>query len=276
MNIYPSFSVIISTYNGEKYLNECLDSVINQILQDIEIICINDGSTDNSLKILEEYAKKDNRIKIINQSNAGLATSRNRALKIITGKYCAFVDSDDIIDENMLFELYNYAEKNNLDMLSFSGYQFNEKEEYIDKKYWDFAYLPKDWNKQVFTYKDCLPFLHEMAVSSCLTIYKTEFIKNNNLTFPDGLVYEDNLFWTMAFTKNAKFGILNKKFYKGRLHEESITHNWDHNFKDWIEVHKRLIKYLEEIHMDPKVIRQYKRRIIYRLKYGLKAKREKK
>lgn len=266
MQNQPSFSVIICTYNGEKYLKECLDSVINQTLQNIEIVCANDGSIDNSLNILKEYANEDDRIKIIDHTNVGLATSRNRALKVITGEYCAFVDSDDIIDKNMLFELYNYAKENNLDMLSFSGYKFNEENEYIDNKYWNFAYLPKDWNKKVFTYKDCLPFLHEMAVSSCLTVYKTEFIKKNNLTFPDGLVYEDNIFWTVAFTKNARFGILNKKFYKGRSHSESITHNSDKNFKDWIEIQRRLVKYLEGINIGENVIKQYKKRIAYRLK----------
>ena len=88
----PKISLIIAVYNVERYLRECLDSVVNQTLKDIEIICVNDGSTDNSLNILKEYAKKDERIKIITQENQGLACSRNNALKIATGEYVLCVD----------------------------------------------------------------------------------------------------------------------------------------------------------------------------------------
>ena len=91
----PKVSVIIPVYNVEKYLKQCLDSVVNQTLKDIEIICVNDGSTDNSLEILEEYAQKDNRIIIISQENQGQSVARNIALEKATGEYVGFVDSDD-------------------------------------------------------------------------------------------------------------------------------------------------------------------------------------
>ena len=252
------FSVITTTYNGGKYLKECLDSIVNQTLKDIEIICVDDGSTDNSLSIFNEYANNDNRIKVIHHKNKGLATSRNEALKIITGEYCAFVDSDDIIDKNMLLELYSYAKDNALDMLFFSGYGFNENEKQINISYWNFKYLPHKWNKKVFTYQDCFSFMHRMAVSSCLTAYRTDFIKNNELAFPDGLVYEDNLFWTIAFTKNAKCSILNKKFYKARSHGNNITHNIRKNITDWMEVNIRLFNYLKQIKMYKTVLKNYR------------------
>ncbi len=111
----PKISVIIPTYNKEKYLNECLDSVINQTLKEIEIICVNDGSTDNSLTILKEYEKKDKRIKIINQENSGVAIARNRAMDISKGEFIAFLDSDDkIINDNSLENLYYAAVNNNV------------------------------------------------------------------------------------------------------------------------------------------------------------------
>ena len=94
----PKISVIVPVYNVEKYLARCLDSIINQTLADIEIICINDGSTDNSLEILNDYAKKDSRIKIIDQTNAGLSCARNAGMQIAQGEYIGFVDSDDWID----------------------------------------------------------------------------------------------------------------------------------------------------------------------------------
>lgn len=258
-NILPKVSVIISIYNTEDYLAECIQSVLNQTLENIEVICINDGSTDNSLKILQDFAKIDPRIIIIDQENKGLSTSRNNALKIAKGKYCIFVDSDDYIDKNMLTELYRYANKNNLDMLAFSGYNFDKENEVIDNPYWNFTYLPKNWHKTVFTYKEALPFMNSMAVSSCLTMYNLDFVKKNNLQFPDGLAYEDNIFWTKAFTSNAKFGILNKKFYKRRLHEASITHNWKKNFSDWIKICDILLNYLRRINIDKSVFESYKR-----------------
>ena len=91
----PKISVIIPIYNVEKYLRQCLDSVVNQTIKDIEIICINDGSTDNSQAILNEYAKKDERFVVINQVNQGLSVARNNGLNSATGKYVAFIDSDD-------------------------------------------------------------------------------------------------------------------------------------------------------------------------------------
>ena len=111
-------SVVIPVYNVEGYLEECLDSVINQTLEDIEIICINDGSTDNSLEILEEYAKKDNRIKILNQENQGISATRNNGLKICKGKYICFLDSDDYLELNALMETYDISEKYSLDICS--------------------------------------------------------------------------------------------------------------------------------------------------------------
>ncbi|MBR3628081.1 MAG: glycosyltransferase family 2 protein [Elusimicrobia bacterium] len=113
----PKISVIVPTYNVEKYLSQCLDSILNQTFKDFECICINDGSTDNSLSILQKYASKDNRIKIINQENKGLSGARNAALKIVTGKYITFVDSDDFVSSDYLEKLINLAEKENSDIV---------------------------------------------------------------------------------------------------------------------------------------------------------------
>ena len=109
-------SVIIPVYNVENYLAKCLDSLLNQTLQDTEIICINDGSTDNSLEILEEYAKKDDRIKIINQENSKQGAARNRGLEIATGEFVTFVDSDDWVDIDYLEKLYNAIIDSNSDI----------------------------------------------------------------------------------------------------------------------------------------------------------------
>ena len=121
----PKVSVIIPVYNVEKYLRECLDSVINQTLKDIEIICVDDGSSDGSLKILEEYAQKDNRIKVLKQEHGGVSCARNLALGGAAGEYMLCLDSDDYLELNTLESLYNRALNFDLDMLSFSGQYFD-------------------------------------------------------------------------------------------------------------------------------------------------------
>ena len=107
-------SVIVPVYNGEKYLTQCLDSIINQTLEDIEIISINDGSEDNSLSILERYASMDNRIKIISTENRGLGAARNSGLELATGEYVAFVDADDWIDKETYEQLYSKSASSDL------------------------------------------------------------------------------------------------------------------------------------------------------------------
>ena len=107
----PKLSIIIPVYNTGEYLSRCLDSVINQTYKEIEIICVNDGSTDNSLQILNDYAKCDDRIIIINQKNLGSSEARNNGLKIIKGKWVGFVDSDDWVDLNYFEELINLGNK---------------------------------------------------------------------------------------------------------------------------------------------------------------------
>jgi glycosyltransferase involved in cell wall biosynthesis len=111
----PKISIIVPVYNVSEYLEKCLNSLINQTLKDIEIICINDGSTDNSPDILEKFAQNDSRIKIINQENSGQSSARNAGINIAIGDYIGFVDSDDYVDLNYFEKLYNAAVQNNCD-----------------------------------------------------------------------------------------------------------------------------------------------------------------
>ena len=108
-------SVIIPVYNSEQYLIKCLETIINQTLKDIEIICVDDGSTDSSLQILQDFSNIDNRIKIIKQQHEGTGVARNKGLSVTKGKYLSFLDSDDFFELNILEDLYNCAEKNNTD-----------------------------------------------------------------------------------------------------------------------------------------------------------------
>ena len=110
-------SIIIPVYNVEKYLHECLDSIINQTFKDLEIICVDDGSTDKSSEILEEYEQKDKRFTVISQPNKGVSAARNRGMQQAKGKYIMFVDSDDYIASNACELIYNSAEEKRCDIL---------------------------------------------------------------------------------------------------------------------------------------------------------------
>ena len=180
-------SVIVPVYNVEKYLKRCLDSIINQTFKDIEIICINDGSTDNSGEILNSYAQKDKRIKIIEQTNSGLSAVRNKGIDIASGEYISFIDSDDWIDKNFYENLYNAACKNDADIAACGIIRLSEyRKKYLlqfekeitlenpDKKFeiCDIPDINYVWNK----------------------IYKLDKIRKYNLKFLEGYVYEDVLF----------------------------------------------------------------------------------
>lgn len=120
----PNISVIIPVYNVEKYLSQCLDSVVNQTFKDIEIICVNDGSTDGCAEILQQYATKDNRIKVITQENGGYGKAINTGLSVATGKYVAILESDDWAENDMYGTLYDFAEKYNLDLIKSDYYEY--------------------------------------------------------------------------------------------------------------------------------------------------------
>ena len=122
-------SVVIPIYNVEKYIEGCLKSICNQTLKDIEILCINDGTPDKSMKIVEKIAKKDKRIKIINKENGGLSSARNAGIDNAKGKYIYFIDSDDQLKENALEILYNKMEEEKLETLFFDAENVYENEE---------------------------------------------------------------------------------------------------------------------------------------------------
>lgn len=209
----PKVSVIIPVYNTEKYLPECIDSIINQTLEDIEIICINDGSSDNSLTVLEEYAKKDDRIKIYSKKNEGPANTRNLGLKKTKGEYIAFLDSDDCIKNNTHFEtLYKLALENSADIVK-SKYEYMQTNlvyDFINDK------IKKDKNNFCSEY--------------CSAIFKSDFIKNNNFSFPLLIDMEDPVFTYSCALKANKVTIANNEAILIRKREGSLTYN-PPNFK---------------------------------------------
>ena len=214
-------SVIVPCYKVEKFLSACLDSILNQTLKEIEIICVNDASPDKTAEILKKYSESDSRIRVINhEKNRGLSAARNTGISLACGDYIAFVDSDDFLDLSMLEKLYKKAEKTGAEIVIgnvFLYYDGTGKTEIFRNKRF-FTFL----SGRIFTLTEY------PALVSCIAawdrIYKRELIKDNNLTFPEGLVYEDQPFSIMAMAYAKSITVVNEALYYYRKNSgTSIT-----------------------------------------------------
>lgn len=237
-------SVIIPVYNTEDYLEECLNSVLNQTLNDFEVICVNDGSTDSSLHILENY--NDDRIHIINQDNRGLGAARNTALKKCNGEYILFLDSDDYIDENTLNELYSLACQKSLDLLMYKLINFkNDTLKESKYKYFEMEFLNELVGDNVFDWHDVKDRIFDMAVSAPAKFFKWDLIKD--FEFPENLLFEDTSFFYNVIFKAERVYFYDKHLYHRRIRDDSITNSSFKNFSDVIEIYDIIGNYLKEI-----------------------------
>mgnify|MGYP005809625071 FL=1 len=208
-------SVIIPVYNSEKYLERCLKSVIYQTYENLEIICVNDGSEDNSLNILEDFKKKDERVKIFSKENTGLSDARNHGIDKATGEYISFVDSDDFISLTLyddFVKILNHTGQN-VDIYNFNAYAIRQdKKSLFDDLFFDI----KDWKNHtslyaIHTIKDSRrPFSGNFGAYN--KIYKTDFLKNNNIWFESRVIFEDQPFYIKTFLR-ANSIIVNEKPY---------------------------------------------------------------
>lgn len=223
-------SVIIPVYNVENYLTTCLDSVLNQSFGDIEVICINDGSTDNSQKILEDYAKSDDRIKIITQENKGLGASRNRGLKESQGKYIYFIDSDDYIDLNTLEKLHNSIINNSSDIVIFKFQTFAGDKKEVGFKL-DKIFGEIDYTNFKFTYHDVIHYVLNSAYSACGKLYKKEFLDSfDDFYFPEDVYYEDVVFHVKAMLRASAISFVPEELYYYRVNPDSISNSNENPF----------------------------------------------
>jgi len=216
------FSLIIPVYNVEKYLAECLDSCINQTFKDIEIICINDCSPDNSDLILNKYAKKDSRIKIItHEKNKGLGGARNTGIAVATGKYSWFIDSDDYIFLNACEILNDIIEQFNADIIRFDRIEYSY--DIFTKKKSILIQQPYSWElNKLFTKADYTK-LEMPEISACFFISSTSLIKT--LKFREGVSHEDNDFTPIIFSKAKTIFTSSCTLYFYRKRLGSITNN---------------------------------------------------
>ena len=174
-------SIIVPIYNVEKYLDRCMQSLLNQSLNDIEIIMVDDGSPDGCSQMCDEYVKKDPRIKVVHKKNEGLGYARNSGLEVAVGEYVAFVDSDDYVREDMYSLLWQVADKTNAEIIEC------ELEKVWTKKK-ERIILPE-------SYTDIKDYMLRSRVCAWNKLYKTSWIRDLQVLFPKGLLYEDVCFF---------------------------------------------------------------------------------
>ncbi len=231
----PLISIIIPVYNVEKYLSECLTSLINQTYKNLEIICIDDGSTDNCAKILKNFASVDSRIKIITTKNQGQSSARNTGLNSANGDYIGFVDSDDWISENYYNDLLNACIKNNADV-AYGQIKYVEQNN-------NTYYLIKHQSEQIIdNFVDMLKYQNNGSI--CSKLYKRSILYKNNkprFLFPTGLRWEDSYFLILTLNQSKKQVLVPTCCYFYRLNNTSTMHNIKNqeiNTKNRIEISK--------------------------------------
>ncbi|RSK53478.1 glycosyltransferase [Bacillus canaveralius] len=260
----PKVSIVVPIYNVESYLRRCLDSLLSQTLIEIEIIAINDGSTDSSGKILQEYSVKDNRLKVIDKPNSGVSSARNHGIRFATGDYIGFVDSDDWINVKMYEEMYNAALKEDADIVMCTyvrefGSHSKVKNFNLPEKV---QYDKEELNAKILR-RLVGPLNEEVANPEFLDawgtvwskIYRTEMLIENNLLFTDLMeigTNEDSLFNIEAFYYAKSFVFLNSPYYHyWRNNSSSVSAGYNPNLIDqWFNLYGRISEFIENKSMN--------------------------
>lgn len=222
----PYVSLIVPVYNASPYLKATLDSALEQTFHDFEIICINDGSTDNSLEILLQIAEQDHRVSVYSQPNMGQSIARNAALKVAEGEYVYFFDSDDLLDPKLLeLSLKTISEKK-LEIVLFDASSFYDSNKLASDHD---SYV--DYYERSFQYDEVLPGTELMSrmknndeyrVSPCLYVTNKSVIEKNNLTFIPGIIHEDNAFTFELMNCVTRASHINQSLYRRRVHSGSV------------------------------------------------------
>lgn len=215
-------SIIIPVYNVEKYIDKCINSAVNQTLKDIEIIIIDDGSTDNSINIIKKYEIRYSNIVVVNQSNKGVSASRNIGLDKAKGEYIYFLDSDDYINLNLANDLYDLAKKQNLDIIHFDANVVYEDGFYSKNNPYDRSKVIESKVYSGKCFYENVKQNNGYRASVCTYIYKNEFLKKHKLNFYEGILHEDELFTTKSITLAESILYLPKKYFFRRMRGGSI------------------------------------------------------
>ena len=204
-------SIVIPVYNVENYIPQCLESILNQSFKDLEVICVNDGSTDNSLSVLQDYKVKYDRIIIIDKKNEGSGIARNAGLSIAKGEYVYYVDGDDWIEDNALEKIIVKADELNTDILIFGGLSYYEGKGknggYSADK------LPKEYFNKVFSSKDIKKDIFKFPSTAWTKLYRRDFLIKNNIKFQDIKAGQDQLPFFHSMIKAERIALLPENIY---------------------------------------------------------------
>ncbi|MTM09821.1 glycosyltransferase [Turicibacter sanguinis] len=228
----PKVSIIVPVYNVEKYLEKCLDSLVNQTLQDIEIIVVNDSTPDDSQIIIDRYVKQyPHLIKSYIKPNGGIADTRNFGISKVTGEYFGFVDSDDYVELTMFEKMYEEAIKKDADLVSCNFY-------------WE--YQDKLVQATDGPFKDNREYMTEMIATLWTKIYKTSWFNSLDIKFPSGLRYEDSSLLIRLAPHIRRFGFVGEPFVHYVQRTGSITHTHNHRVRDMLEVFSGIYDYFKQ------------------------------
>lgn len=245
-------TIVVPIYNVEKYLRKCLNSIVNQTYKNIEIICIDDGSPDNSIDILNEFAQKDERIKIIRQENQGLSGARNTGINNAIGKYIMFIDSDDWIELNMVELMINKIEKENLDLVICGTFNNISEKEYQVNNLKEIKENIKNKIDGISYFKIVTSKTNLFTASSCNKIYRLNLIKEKKILFPEKRLYEDLFFSFQYLINSLNVNVIEKPLYHYFVKREgSITNTLNiKDINDTLFTLKSLEDFLKKIDQD--------------------------
>ena len=248
-------SVIVPVYNVEKYLEECLDSILGQTYKDLEVILIDDGSTDSSGSICDRYAEKDKRIKVIHKENGGLSDARNTGLDIINGDYVLFVDSDDLIKQNMIELLVDKMQKNNSEIVFFNAIIFYDSNKNNDHYMLSENEYPPCTGIEMFSERvrklQWFPGVQ-------FHFFTTDLLRREKLRFKKGMLYEDQLFTLSAYLNAKKVCFINESLYYYRADRFDSIMNIKPTVKNFKSYHLCIKGFISEKKKHPKEPRLHK------------------
>lgn len=242
-----TISAVVPVYNVERYLKDCLDSIVGQIVPFDEVILVNDGSTDNSRRICEAYCEKFSYLKIADQENQGLSAARNAGIRLATDDYIVFIDSDDMVRDDMTLRLGEILNGSEYDAVFYDGDVYyedrtGEPSNYFTRggRFYGRDMRGKDYLREAF--------LEDYVVSSCMAVYRVQFIRDNHIYFPEGIYFEDHAFCLQTYLMAEKVRCIDHALYIRRCRSGSIMSDMDSGRKcrDFIKVNFAVYDVLEK------------------------------
>lgn len=239
----PKVSVVMPVYNASRFLNDSINSILNQTLEDLELICVDDGSTDDSLDILNSFKDKDSRVNVFSLKHQGGGNARNYGLEKICGEYLFCMDADDILDLNAFEDFYEIATEKELDFLVFKAINYGvEKDHYFETEYQNMTSIYNKVKDSIFSYRDLGDLLFDFNVSPWCKFYNAEFIKSTDARFRENSKFHDNnFFWSIIF-KAQRIYFINEFYYTRKRYDQSLTASGDSSHSDMVDVTNDIIR----------------------------------